>query len=273
MEFNLHTIPASLAPHIESIFHFRDFVSDHTIERVVPSGHIFLIIELDGFIRHVYDNETLQPFADYRCAWVSGIHHNYLSISVHQHSELFVVQFSAAGAYPFLHVRCEDITERVVQADEIFGAEIVELRKQLLAAPESTEKFDIAEQWLLRRFNEDKTPPDELLEMVQQLQNEPAAKLNDILETYPKTQKHLIDQFKKYVGLTPKYYQRILRFSEILQKIQHKETIAWTDIAYSCGYADQSHFIKEFQHFSGFNPSEFISLEHQKKPVNFFPLN
>ena len=90
---------------------------------------------------------------------------------------------------------------------------------------------------------------------------------------YPRSQKHLIHLFKKYIGLTPKWYQRILRFNDLLKQIQNKENIAWADIAYRCGYTDQSHFIKEFKHFSGFNPREFIKKEfHQDKP-NFFPLD
>lgn len=65
-------------------------------------------------------------------------------------------------------------------------------------------------------------------------------------------------------SLTPKIYQRILRFNEILPKIRDKEQTAWAEVAYPCGYSDQSHFIKEFSHFSGFNPQEFIGLEYNR---------
>jgi AraC-like DNA-binding protein len=90
---------------------------------------------------------------------------------------------------------------------------------------------------------------------------------------YHHSQKQLILNFKKYVGLSPKYYQRILRFNDILQKIHNREKISWAEVAYNCGYSDQSHFIKEFNHFSGFNPQEFIKREFNKEETNFFPLN
>ena len=112
-----------------------------------------------------------------------------------------------------------------------------------------------------------------MLSIIKELQNHPASKYNEIIDNYPNTQKHLIDQFKKYIGLTPKYYQRILRFNEILQQIQKKENITWTQIAYQCGYSDQSHFIKEFKHFSGFNPKEFIQEGFNHDETNFFPLD
>ena len=63
------------------------------------------------------------------------------------------------------------------------------------------------------------------------------------------------------------------KFNEILQKIRQQQNIAWTDIAYSCGFADQAHFIKEFKHFSGFNPMEFIQQDFHQDEPNFFPLD
>ena len=38
---------------------------DHSIEKVVPTGHVFLIFELDGYTRHTYDNDSLKENASY----------------------------------------------------------------------------------------------------------------------------------------------------------------------------------------------------------------
>ena len=96
---------------------------------------------------------------------------------------------------------------------------------------------------------------------------------SNINDSYPKTQKHLIAQFKKHFGLTPKVFHRIFRFNKILLQIQNKNLLNWSDIAYEFGYSDQSHFIKEFKEFSGFNPQEFIKAEYHKEEPNFFPLD
>ena len=104
MTFNTHTLKGTISKYIESIFHFKDFVPDHSIERVVPTGHIFIIFELDGFIRNTFDNDTLKPNNTFTKVWVSGMHKNYISISAHQKSEMFVIQFKPFGAYPFFHL-------------------------------------------------------------------------------------------------------------------------------------------------------------------------
>lgn len=272
MLFETHTLKEPLHKYIESIFHFKDLIPEHSIERVVPTGQIFIIFELDGITRNTFDNETLKPSNRYTKVWISGMHKNYISISAHQKSEMLVVQFKAFGAHPFFHFPIQNLNEKIVSAEEIFGDSILELREELLEQQTSEDKFHIVEKWLESRFHPEKEPPKELLRTLEGLQSESATNYSLIIESYPKTQKHLIDQFKKYIGLTPKYYQRILRFNEILQLIKNNEKIAWSQIAYQCNYSDQSHFIKEFKHFSGFNPKEFIEQEFNSNEPNFFPL-
>lgn len=272
MSFNTHQIDPLLGKYIESIFHFKDFMPDHSIERVVPTGHIFVLFELDNIPRNTFDNETLEPIQTFTKVWISGMHQNYISISAHQHSEMLVIQFKPFGAYPFLHIPLRQLTERVWPAEQIV-TELLTLRDEIVLLSDASEKFRKVESWLHQQFDQGNLPPAELLTVVERLQQEPCAKYLQIVEAYPRTQKHLIDQFKKYVGLTPKRFQRILRFNEILQQINRQEELGWSQVAYQCGYADQSHFIKEFRHFSGFNPKEFIQQEFNSDELNFFPLD
>ena len=258
---------------MESVFHFKDFIPDHSIERVVPTGHIYLIFELDGIPRHTYDNETLEPNNTFTRVWVSGMHRQYLSISAHQDSEMFVIQFKPFGAHPFFHFSIDEISDRVLPAEEVLGNPILALRDALAEESPSETKFKLAENWLIERFDENRTPSPELLEVVERFQSESVANFSTIVKDYPMTPKHLIHQFKKYVGITPKYYQRILRFNEILQLIHRSEDIEWSQVAYQCEFSDQSHFIKEFRHFSGFNPQKFIRQDFHKDEPNFFPLD
>jgi AraC-like DNA-binding protein len=262
-----------ITPFIESVFHFKDFVPDHSVERVVPTGHVFLLFELDGFERHTFDNSTLELNKTVSEVWISGMHRNYISISAHENSEMLVIQFKPFGAYPFFHFPIEGLNERIVPARDLLGEAPIQLRSHLMGISDSAARFRLVEDWLLERYDETKSPPSDFVTLVERLREAPIDRLSQLIEDYPASQKHLIGQFRKYVGLTPKYFQRIQRFNEILQKIQSQKAISWTDIAYECGYSDQSHFIKEFRHFSGFNPSEFLKHEFDKEEPNFFPLD
>ena len=273
MQFQIHETKHPAADLIESVFHFKGFQPDHSIERVVPTGHVFVIFELDGMQRHTFDNETLEPNATYTGAWVSGAHQNYISISAHPDSEMFVFQFKGYGAMPFLHRPLHEFAGQVVAADEFPGTNLLQLREGLLAAADSAGKFAVADAWLDQHYRAELAPPQSIVELANMLQAQPASKLKEILQSFDGSQKHLIDQFKKYIGLTPKQYQRVLRFNDVFVCMQGDQFLSWSDIAHLCGYSDQSHFIKEFKHFSGFNPETFLKEDFPGEAANFFPLD
>lgn len=273
MIFETHSLEKPLADYVESIFYYKGFKPDHSIERVVPTGHLFIIFDLAGFEYHTFDNKTLEPNQNFENVWISGMHKNYLSISAHQDSEMLVIQFKTSGAYPFFDHSISDFNNKVIPAKEVFGNEILELRSRIIKGENASEKFSDTEEWLLKRFDKTKTAPEELLSILEEIQSKPVSESSSIIASYPNSQKHLINQFKKYFGLTPKVFHRIFRFNEILKKIQNEEQLNWSEIAYEFGYSDQSHFIKEFKEFSGFNPQEFIDADYHKDEPNFFPLD
>jgi len=271
--FETHQPAAPFDSLIESIFYYRDFQPDHSIERVVPTGHTFVIFELDGIERNTFEKKTLKPNAGFRNAWVSGVHRNYLSISAHRNSEMFVIQFKPYGAYPFLHLSMQHLADRVVPCNEFPNAGLLEFREELAQAETPITKFAVADAWMTSHYQEALTAPKSIVDIVELLQAQPASKLKEVIDHYEGSQKHLISQFKKFVGITPKQYQRILRFNDVFVQIQAEQPLNWSDIAHRCGYSDQSHFIREFRNFSGFNPESYRRQEFDEDASNFFPLD
>ncbi len=66
---------------------------------------------------------------------------------------------------------------------------------------------------------------------------------------------HVIKLFKAKIGLTPHQYIMRLRVNEAVRLIA--KGMPFSEIAYGCGFSDQSHFIKEFKAIYGFTPSRF----------------
>ena len=67
--------------------------------------------------------------------------------------------------------------------------------------------------------------------------------------------------FNELIGANPKEYARIVRFQKSLKLLQHDfENINLAQLAYQCGYADQSHFIREFKQFSGYTPLALLNV-------------
>lgn len=57
--------------------------------------------------------------------------------------------------------------------------------------------------------------------------------------------------FLTEVGMPPKTFIRCVRFQDTLEKMRSGKYRSLAEIAYECGYADQSHFIKDYKQLSG----------------------
>jgi len=66
--------------------------------------------------------------------------------------------------------------------------------------------------------------------------------------------------FFNAVGMKPKEYSTVVRFQKSLWLMQNGNR-DFADIAYSCGYSDQSHFIRECRHYSGATPAELLKTQ------------
>jgi AraC-like DNA-binding protein len=73
------------------------------------------------------------------------------------------------------------------------------------------------------------------------------------------TRRHLERQFLTTVGITPKRLARIARFQGALRVLERSDPgRTGADTALTCGYTDQSHFIREFRALAGCTPSQHL---------------
>lgn len=261
--------------YVDCFIYFKGYSPAHSIERVVPDGNVYLIFELDGLPRHTFNNDTLKPDKHFTKCWLSGFQKNYISISALPDSEMFVIKFKPGGAIPFLHHTLDKFSDNVIPAETIFGESILNLREKLYRTSTPAEKYTIAEQFLSERFNPDYVPDESVYKVIESIKCDPEffeSSMMMLIEESGFSKKHFIDLFKKSVGVTPKYFQRILRFNCIIPKVQQQEEISWTQISGECGFYDQAHFIKEFKAFSGYNPKAFLTEQKGHGEVNFFPI-
>ncbi|MEO9887920.1 MAG: helix-turn-helix domain-containing protein [Balneola sp.] len=261
--------------YIDTFIYFKDYRPQHSIERVIPDGHIYLIFELDGLPRCTYDNNTLEPAFHFSKSWISGLQKNYISISALENSEMFIIRFKPGGAIPYLHKAHDSINDSIVPAETIFGNSANLLRDRLISAEQPETKFKLANKFLSERLNQDFIPHKSIFKAIDQISNQPdfsSVMMMGLIKESGFSKKHFIDLFKKSVGVTPKYFQRILRFNCIMPKVQQELDISWPQISAECGFYDQAHFIKDFKKFSGYNPEAFLTEQKGHGEVNFFPI-
>lgn len=71
--------------------------------------------------------------------------------------------------------------------------------------------------------------------------------------------------FKNRMGVSPKFYSRLVRFGKAWLLKENNPDFSWTKVAYECHYFDQMHLIRDFKEFANTNPKE-ISDAFQQQP-------
>lgn len=80
--------------------------------------------------------------------------------------------------------------------------------------------------------------------------------IQELMGSLDISERTLERHFKLHVGLSPKRYCRIIRHAYIF-KVVNEKSDNWAQVAYKAGYYDQTHFIKNFQEFTGEDPSKY----------------
>ena len=93
----------------------------------------------------------------------------------------------------------------------------------------------------------------------------PSVHYGQQLKEYGISERQFERKFLQTIGFTPSYYRRVLRFETALYRIQQGRFKSLADLAYELGYADQSHFNREFKQFSHLTPKELIKKDELVK--------
>lgn len=83
--------------------------------------------------------------------------------------------------------------------------------------------------------------------------------LNELSSTLDIHPVHLSRGFSKYFDCNLGDYVRKLKVEKSLSLLPNKK-MSLTDIAFECGFSDQSHFTRNFKEINGVNPSEYRKL-------------
>ncbi len=72
-------------------------------------------------------------------------------------------------------------------------------------------------------------------------------------------------KFMDFVGISPKRYLQLYRFEHTYKSLSLNDFNSLAEIGYMNGYADQSHFIRNFKEYSGMLPTTYIDELKKEK--------
>jgi len=258
----LQRVPSPpLSSFVEALWYTKGYQVPHRRERVLPNGAIQMIINLaqDFVIDHPRLPEggkaSLMP-----PSLIVGVQSEYVVIDTADLAEMIGIQFWPGGFVPFFALPADEFSNAHVSLEAVWGPDAARLRDRLQNAPGPEAKFQALETYLLGRARNRLVRHPAVDFAIRRLQvSQQAGIVDDVTRQLGLSRRRFSQIFRERVGVTPKLYSRIRRFQHAVHQIRQGRDIQWVDLALSCGYWDQSHFVNDFRAFSGINPTQYVA--------------
>lgn len=178
-----------------------------------------------------------------------------VNIKVHRQLSAIRADFLPGGLYRLLGIPMHELLDGGFDALDFFGPEMTCINEQLQHISNLEDGKNIVEKFLLRQVASLKgiLPFDAALRML--LHHNGSLPIEKTAAMSCLSMKQFERKCRERIGMNPKMYARILRFSKAYRLHEACPQLSWTQIAYDAGYYDQMHMIRDFKAFAGVNPS------------------
>jgi AraC-like DNA-binding protein len=253
-----------LSGFVECFWHCEGPPPGHPAERILPQLAPQLLINLGDDTISAYEDDPARRRV-VRGPAVGGVHVEPFVIATAQQATTMGVAFLPGRAGPLLGVPLGELQGRHEPLEALWGPrEASRLRDRLHEAGTPGARFALLERALLGRLLRHDRPAGPspavalaLEELGRVPRGRPIAELADRAVV---SHRHLIRLFRDEVGLAPKQFARLRRFQAVLARVGRGRPVDWAAVALACGYADQSHLIRDFRAFAGLGPTAYHAL-------------
>ncbi|MCU0356443.1 MAG: helix-turn-helix domain-containing protein [Cyclobacteriaceae bacterium] len=181
---------------------------------------------------------------------------------------VYCVEFHPAAFYSLFRLPMQELADISVEADVLLGKEIHDITGRIIEAVSDYERIVIMEQYISKRAGLNQAPVVKTKQAIKEMHRYAGlCSVHLLAKHLDISERHLENVFKSQIGVSPKLYNRILRFNKVFALMQNNPTHRpWQDIIQECGFYDQSHFIREFRYFTGTTPTSYFnkSLEFER---------
>jgi len=233
----------------------------NVVDHAFATGCVEVMFTLEGSLWETKADKPGSEFVKTSPIEVWGQILKPLIFRIPGYSKVFGIRFHPAAAAIFLNEDVSNLNDQVLELQSVVGNNANDLHSKLQEAKSDEVRIQLTDSYLLNEIAQSRLINK--VDLVQQVMNELTKKdffdnIENVAERHGITSRYLQKLFVQQTGLSPKLYSKINRFQNSVVLLGQKD-LSLTSIAYSCGYFDQSHFIREFKSFTGFAPSAFKS--------------
>ncbi len=256
--------PATLTGLIDCYWVVESDDLDIHQQKIIPDGFPEIIFHYgDAYRINISGKWEMQSKA-----LLAGQIRNHFLLQNTGHSGMIGIKFKPAAITQLFGFDMSVITDKVIDLKSVLKNEFSSISDGLLSKNSYHQKINVLNTFFenieFKEIENDGYIGDALSLI---FESNGMISVSGLIEKLNINERKLERLFKRYIGLSPKFYSRIIRFNYIFQLVQDKK-MNWSEIAQLSGFYDQSHFISNFQEFTGEDPSKYFFEDENL--ANFF---
>lgn len=162
------------------------------------------------------------------------------------------------GAAAILGVAAMALTDQHVSVEDLWGAHGRHVQERLREADSADAVFELLERELYARLERPILIHPAVAQALRAAgPGGSTRRVSEIQRESRYSARHFNALFKSAVGITPKHYCRLQRFTAALRCRAAVPAPDLAAIAAIAGYSDQSHMTREFREFAGISPAQY----------------
>lgn len=214
------------------------------------------------FAEDIHANQVYQLFA---CT-IAGQHTERSILSLGHNHLMIKIGFQPGALQRLLGEPMHRLLPcKSYDGEAVFGQQVKLVVEELAHAPNFQKMKEIAETFMFSLLAKIRKPTTIDYIIPQIIAHGGMMKIDSLIKQAHLSNRQFERTFKERMGVSPKFFSRLVRFGHAWLRKEDNPHLSWTDIAHTCNYFDQMHLIRDFKEFANANPSE-IAASFKKQP-------
>jgi AraC-like DNA-binding protein len=279
MQYKEYLPAPLLRQYVECYWQFissADAIGVQPVQRCLPLGTMEIIVQTDLRPCEIMGSDG--NFEKSPDIYLTGLYTDTAFWRQGEKTSMFGIRLRPEGLIVLFARPVSLVVNVVVEAEHILGASAKGMCDEMAGVYDPSALIQIAEKYLLARLWKLNDRYNHAVNACRIIRGSAGDLTVEALAgKLCVSRRQLERSFREHIGLSPKTYQRIIRFRNAYSKIRSASggQISWTQLSYSCGYSDQAHFVRDFRDFTGEVPTlvtshredYFQTLESVDQPI------
>ncbi|MFA4869986.1 MAG: helix-turn-helix domain-containing protein [Pedobacter sp.] len=257
MRLQLYDIIPKLSPYVKMVctMDCEDDADTRHI-RVLPDTCVELFVNYSSEPVAMIEDELHQKsIATFRMS-------RPMDVQMRKGAGCIAICFYPGMAYQFFHVPMNLLSDRTVALSDLWHGLAAELEDKLAGLSSNEDRVQIVQKYLIQQLASDRRDLQVDYCLNQMRLSSASISVGRLSAEIGLSQRQLLRSFQERIGLSPKEYLRVSRFTHSLEHLKKYPRISLTEVACQSGYYDQAHFIRDYKEYTGYSPRQVINEQH-----------